>query len=48
MPLDADLMAGLPGAAALTIVEGKTPQSGQRWINVPESFHDDPHELRRG
>jgi len=47
-PAAAAELAGLPGAAALTIVEGKTPQSGQRWINVPESFHDDPHELRRG
>jgi TfoX/Sxy family transcriptional regulator of competence genes len=36
-----------PGAAALTIAGGKTNPAGQRWINVPESFHDDPHELRR-
>jgi len=46
-PAAAAELAGLPGAAALTIAEGKTPQSGQRWINVPESFHDDPHQLRR-
>jgi len=40
-------LARLPGATALSIVEGKTSPAGQRWINVPEAFHDDPHELRR-
>jgi TfoX/Sxy family transcriptional regulator of competence genes len=40
-------LAALPGAGALQIVEGKKSASGQRWINVPESLHDDPHELRR-
>src|SRR5437588_6953363 len=38
-------LARVPGATALTIAEGKTTAAGQRWINVPESFHDDPHEL---
>jgi TfoX/Sxy family transcriptional regulator of competence genes len=46
-PAAAGELAGLPGATALTIVEGKTSAAGQRWINVPESFHDDPHELRK-
>jgi TfoX/Sxy family transcriptional regulator of competence genes len=44
---DAAELARVPGATALTIAEGKTSPAGQRWINVPESFHDDPHELRR-
>ena len=46
-PAAAAELAGLPGATALTIVEGKTSPAGQRWVNVPESFHDDPQELRR-
>ncbi len=45
-PATASELAGLPGAEALTIVEGKTSAAGQRWINVPESFHDDAHALR--
>ena len=46
-PTLAAALAALPGAKALTIVEGKSSPAGQRWIEVPESFHDDPHELRR-
>ncbi len=46
-PALAAALAALPGANALTIVEGKSSPAGQRWIEVPESFHDDPHELRR-
>ena len=42
----AELIA-FPGAGALHIVKGKLSGAPQRWINVPESFHDDPHELRR-
>jgi TfoX/Sxy family transcriptional regulator of competence genes len=42
----AELLA-LPGARALTIGEGRISPAGQRWIDVPEAFHDDPHELRR-
>src|SRR5438128_1795753 len=46
-PADAAELARLLGAAALTTVEGKAPQSVKRCTSVPESFHDDPHELRR-
>lgn len=47
---DPDAVAELmrhPGSDALKIVKGKLHGAPQRWINVPESFHDDPHELRR-
>jgi TfoX/Sxy family transcriptional regulator of competence genes len=39
-------LSALPGAAAFT-VPGRKGDGSQRWINVPESFHDDPHALRR-
>jgi TfoX/Sxy family transcriptional regulator of competence genes len=42
----AELLA-LPGARAFSVAEGKVSPAGQRWIDVPESFHDDPYELRR-
>src|SRR3989442_7493450 len=45
-PAAASELAGLPGADALTIVEGKTSAAGQGWINVSESFHDDAHAFR--
>jgi TfoX/Sxy family transcriptional regulator of competence genes len=40
-------LAGRAGATPLKIAVRKAKSSGQRWINVPESFHDDPHDLRR-
>ena len=40
-------LAALPGTHVFTIDEGKTTPAGSRWLNVPESFHDDPHALRR-
>lgn len=46
-PAAAAALSALPGAKALTIVEGKSSPAGQRWIDVPEAFHDDPHDLRR-
>jgi len=42
----AELLAH-PGAGALKIVKGKLSGAPQRWLNLPEGFHDDPHELRR-
>lgn len=46
-PSAAAELSALPGARPLTIAEGKVSPKGQRWIDVPESFHDDPDELRR-
>jgi DNA transformation protein and related proteins len=46
-PAAAAELSALPGAKALDIVEGKVGPAGQRWIDVPEAFHDDPDELRR-
>ena len=44
---EAAKLAALPGARAFTVAEGKTTPAGSRWIEVPEAFHDDPHDLRR-
>jgi TfoX/Sxy family transcriptional regulator of competence genes len=46
-PAAAAELSALPGAKALDIVDGKVGPTGQRWIDVPEAFHDDPDELRR-
>ena len=40
-------MAALPGSSAFWVEGGDDSPAGKRWINVPESFHDDPRELRR-
>jgi len=40
-------LAAIRGSHAFSLEEGKTTPAGAGWINVPESFHDDPHELRR-
>jgi TfoX/Sxy family transcriptional regulator of competence genes len=40
-------LSAIPGARPLTIAEGKVSPAGQRWIDLPETFHDDPHDLRR-
>lgn len=40
-------LAAISGAHGFSVEEGKTAPAGVGWINVPESFHDDPHELRR-
>jgi len=37
----------LPGSRPFAVELGKQAAAGARWIEVPESFHDDPHELRR-
>jgi len=40
-------LAALPGSSAFWKEAGDDSPAGKKWINVPESFHDDPHELRR-
>ena len=40
-------VAKLPGARPFAVELGKEATPGARWIEVPETFHDDPHELRR-
>ncbi|MCA1829773.1 MAG: TfoX/Sxy family protein [Myxococcales bacterium] len=40
-------LAGLPGARPFAIELGKMLAKPAAWIEVPEAFHDDPHELRR-
>ena len=46
-PLAAAGLLAIPGARVFTLAEGKTTPAGSRWIEAPESFHDDPHALRR-
>ncbi len=40
-------LAKLPGARPFAIELGKKTAKPAAWIVVPETFHDDPHELRR-
>ena len=40
-------LAKLPGARPFAIELGKKTANPAAWIEVPESFHDEPHELRR-
>ena len=40
-------VASLPGARPFSIELGKKTAKPAAWIEAPESFHDDPHELRR-
>ncbi|MGZ6144329.1 MAG: TfoX/Sxy family protein, partial [Myxococcales bacterium] len=40
-------LAALPGTRPFAIELGKLTAKPATWIETPESFHDDPHELRR-